>query len=157
MVQTEWLDTRNQGLIALSGSREGRIGQLLLSGQADEAKAQLEHWLKLFDNRFYLELQRTGRPREEEYLDLAVELALEFAVPPVATNDVRFINSDEFEAHEARVCIHQGRVLDDPRRPRDYSEQQYLRSPEEMQTLFADLPAAMPALILLSCPNPASR
>jgi DNA polymerase-3 subunit alpha len=99
--------------------------------------------LQLFPDHFYLEVQRTGRPREEEYLHAVVELAAAHDVPVVATNDVHFLERDDFEAHEARVCIHDGRTLDDPRRPRRHSEQQYLRSPEEMQELFADLPEAL--------------
>ena len=143
MLMADWLETANAGLIALSGGREGRIGRALLAGNADDARRETEHWMKLFDRRFYLELQRTGRPNEEQYLDAAVDLAVEFAAPPVATNDVRFLTPDEFYAHEARVCINQGRVLDDPRRPHDYTDRQYLRSAEEMAELFADLPEAL--------------
>lgn len=143
LLMPEWLEEKNEGLLALSGARRGDIGQALLMGNVSEAKRLLERWLKIFDQRFYLELQRTGRPDEEEYIEGAVNLAIEFDAPVVATNDVRFISPSEFEAHEARVCIHQGRVLDDPRRPRDYNEQQYLRSPEEMAELFADLPEAL--------------
>src|SRR5262249_152328 len=64
-------------------------------------------------------------------------------IPVVATNDVRFLNSEDFEAHEARVCIQDGYVLSDPRRPRLYTSQQYLRSAEEMQKLFSDIPEAL--------------
>jgi DNA polymerase-3 subunit alpha len=142
-IMAQWLEAKNEGLIALSGGRQGDIGLALLAGNKGEARRLLEHWLKVFDQRFYLELQRTDRPREEEYLELAVELAVEFEAPVVATNDVRFLQPTDFEAHEARVCIYQGRVLDDPRRPRDYSDRQYLRSPEEMAALFADLPEAL--------------
>ncbi|MDD5037678.1 MAG: DNA polymerase III subunit alpha, partial [Methylococcaceae bacterium] len=143
MLMADWLETRHEGLIALSGAREGSIGRALLAGNGDEARRELERWLKIFGNRFYLELQRTGRAGEEEYLAAVLELAEEFGVPPVATNDVRFLEPSEFDAHEARVCIHQGRVLDDPRRPRDYSERQYLRSAQEMAELFADIPEAL--------------
>ena len=143
MVMADWLEMRNEGLIALSGARQGQIGRALLAGNKDEARRQCEHWLKVFDNRFYLELQRTSRPQEEPYILGAVDLAVEFDAPVVATNDVRFLDASDFEANEARVCIHQGRVLDDPRRPRDYSDQQYLKSPEEMAALFADLPEAL--------------
>jgi DNA polymerase-3 subunit alpha len=142
-IMAEWLEARNEGLIALSGGRQGQIGRALLAGNRDEARRVLEHWLGVFGDRFYLELQRTGRPGEEEYLAGAVELALGCDAPVVATNDVRFLDPGDFEAHEARVCINQGRVLEDPRRPRDYSEQQYLKSPAEMAELFADLPEAL--------------
>jgi DNA polymerase-3 subunit alpha len=143
MLMPEWLADRNAGLIALSGGREGAIGHALIGGNSAEAARLAEYWGGIFRDRFYLELCRTGRANEERYIDAAVELAARFDLPVVATNDVRFLSSKDFEAHEARVCIHQGRVLDDPRRPRDYSDQQYLRSEEEMLALFADLPEAL--------------
>src|SRR5699024_1390652 len=90
-----------------------------------------------------LELHRTGREDEEDYLHAAIDLALACDMPVVATNDVRFLSPQDFEAHEARVCIHEGRALNDSRRTRCYSEQQYLRTPAEMAELFADLPEAL--------------
>jgi DNA polymerase-3 subunit alpha len=143
LLMAEWLETKNEGLIALSGGRQGQIGRALLAGNTETARSHLLHWLGVFDNRFYLELQRTGRPHEEAYIAEAIRLALACDAPVVATNDVRFLESSEFDAHEARVCINQGRVLDDPRRPRDYTDQQYLRTPEEMLALFADIPEAL--------------
>jgi len=143
IIQAEWITQRSEGLIALSGGRNGDIGRALLAGQSDLAKQRLSYWLESFDNRFYIELQRTGRENEEAYIADAVELAIARDVPVVATNDVRFLKTDEFEAHEARVCIHDGRTLDDPRRPKNYTEQQYLRSSEEMQQLFEDIPEAL--------------
>jgi len=143
MLDLDWLQGASAGLIALSGGREGDVGEALLAGNRELAEQRLHAWLQLFPDHFYLEVQRTGRPREEEYLHAVVELAAAHDVPVVATNDVHFLERDDFEAHEARVCIHDGRTLDDPRRPRRHSEQQYLRSPEEMQELFADLPEAL--------------
>lgn len=143
IVSREVVNQYNRGLIALSGGRTGEIGRALLAGHRELAKKYLQEWGTLFDNRFYLELQRTGRENEEAYIYEAVELALAHQCPVVATNDVRFISSEDFEAHEARVCIHQGRTLDDPRRSRDYSEQQCLRSEEEMLALFEDIPEAI--------------
>ncbi len=143
ILQREWLKGSVEGLIALSGGREGDVGSALLAGHRDRAADALTDWLRLFGDNYYLELTRTGRPGEEDYLHEAVGLAAMMDVPVVATNDVRFLKSEEFEAHEARVCIHDGRTLDDPRRPRRYSEQQYLRSPEEMAELFADIPEAI--------------
>ena len=142
-LMTEWLENHNEGLIALSGARQGQIGRAILSGNKDEARRLGEHWASVLEDRFYLELQRTGRPQEEAYIAGAIELALEMNLPVVATNDVRFLASEDFEAHEARVCIHQGRVLDDPRRPRDYTDQQSFKRPEEMTALFADIPEAL--------------
>ncbi len=143
VMQAQWLEQGAEGIIALSGGRNGDIGRALLSGQTALAEQRLQHWLHCFNDRFYIELQRTGRENEETYIVEVVDLALKLDVPVVATNDVRFLKADEFDAHEARVCIHDGRTLDDPRRPKNYSEQQYLRSSEEMQKLFADIPEAL--------------
>jgi len=142
-VQRTWLDQYSDGLICLSGGRTGAIGQLLLCGHQEEARQTLDSMMSTFTDRFYLELQRTGREGEEDYIHAAIELAGAAQCPVVATNDVRFLQSDEFEAHEARVCIGDGRILDDPRRKRSYSEQQYLRSPDEMAELFSDIPEAI--------------
>ncbi len=142
-IKRSWLPEFSQGLIALSGGRTGEIGVALISGRSADAEQLLLEYMGIFEDRFYLELQRTGRPGEEDYLHAAVDLASKFSCPVVATNDVRFINAEEFEAHEARVCIYEGRALDDPRRERRYSEQQYLRSADEMAELFADIPEAL--------------
>ena len=142
-VEQNWIAEYAEGIIALSGGRRGDIGQALLNGREDDARAAIERWQHCFQDRFYLELQRTGRTDEERYLHAAVDLASRYSCPVVATNDVRFLQADEFEAHEARVCIGDGRTLDDPRRVRAYSEQQYLRSAEEMAELFADIPEAL--------------
>ncbi len=143
MMDRRWFDGATDGLIALSGGRGGDIGQALLAGNSEAAAQALAFWQDLFPERFYLELQRTGREGEENYLHAAVELAWSADVPVVATNDVHFIKPDDFDAHEARVCIHDGRTLDDPRRPRLYSDQQYLRNADEMAELFADIPEAL--------------
>lgn len=143
IIKREWLHEQAGGLIALSGGREGDVGQALLAGNRDMAAEQITEWLRLFSDNYYLELQRTGREGEEEYLHAAVDMATAMNVPVVATNDVRFLKQEDFEAHEVRVCIHDGRALDDPRRTRSYSEQQYLRTPEEMVELFADIPEAL--------------
>jgi DNA polymerase-3 subunit alpha len=142
-VQRRWLEDASEGLIALSGGAAGDVGHALAAGREEEAGRLLEDWLRLFPNRFYLEVERTGRDGEEDSLQATVGLALAQGVPVVATNDVRFIAPEDFEAHEARVCIHEGRTLDDPHRVRRYSAQQYLRSAAEMQVLFADLPEAL--------------
>ena len=143
MLERQWFEGHTQGLIALSGGRESDVGRALLAGRNDQAHALLKDWLALFPEHFYMELQRTGREGEEDYLRMAVKLAATSSVPLVATNDVRFIKMEEFESHEARVCIQSGHVLNDPRRPRPYSQQQYLRTEEQMLQLFSDLPEAL--------------
>jgi DNA polymerase III subunit alpha len=144
MLERDWLgDGAAAGLIALSGGREGDVGRALLAGRVEEAQRLLDDWLRLFGDRYYLEIQRSGRPGEEEYIRGVLGLLADRPVPVVATNDVRFLTPDEFEAHEARVCIQDGMLLDDPGRPRRYSDQQYLKTPAEMAELFADLPEAL--------------
>ncbi len=142
-LKRSWIAEQAEGLIALSGGREGDIGRALLAGNEEQAKRRLLHWQEIFPDAFYLELQRTGRENEEEYNALAVNLAIASDAPVVATNDVRFLTQDEFEAHEVRVCIHDGRTLDDPRRERRYTDQQYLKTAEEMVELFSDIPEAL--------------
>lgn len=142
-VRKQWLETYAAGLIALSGGPDGEVGRCLTDQDQDAAEKSLAYWMDLFPGRFYLELHRCGRPGDEPYVQAAVQLAAANNCPVVATNDVRFIAAEDFEAHEVRVCIHERRTLDDPRRPKHYSEQQYLRSPAEMSALFADLPEAL--------------
>ncbi len=142
-VRLSWLETLGDGLIALSGGRLGDVGVALVSGRNVDAQTSLTRLMQLFPERFYLELQRTGRHDEEDYIHSAVALAASNNCPVVATNDVRFIDRSEFEAHEARVCIYEGRSLDDPRRERRYSEQQFLRTSDEMSELFTDIPEAL--------------
>lgn len=138
-----WLEEAAEGLIALSAGVAGDVGQALMGDKQALALERARYWMALYPQRFYLELHRAGRDGDETHLHAAVKLAQELQCPVVATNDVRFLSADEFEAHEARVCIGEGRTLDDPRRARQYTEQQYLRSPDEMAELFADIPEAL--------------
>jgi DNA polymerase-3 subunit alpha len=141
MLERAWLEPDMlRGLIVLSGGREGDIGQALSRGNADEAVRCLSRWQALCGDRFYLEIQRTGRADEAAYSEAAMDLARAQGAPAVATNDVRFLTRAEFEAHEARVCIREGAQLADPSRPRRYSEEQYLKTPAEMSRLFEDAP-----------------
>ena len=142
-LQTQWLEEHQEGLLVLSGGRAGDVGQALLAEQWELAKQRLQKWLQIFPQRFYLELQRTGRPQEETYINAALSIAAEHSTPVVATNEVCFLQRDDFLAHEARTCIHAGRILADPLRAKNYTEQQYLRTAEEMADLFADIPEAL--------------
>ena len=142
-VRREWLSECAEGVIALSGARHGEIGQALVGKRSDEAENLAREWMSLFPDRFYLELQRTGRENDETHLHAVMALAETLQCPVVATNDVRFLDQDQYEAHEARVCIGEGRTLDDPRRERRYSDEQYLRTAEEMYELFNDIPEAL--------------
>ena len=137
------LAERGAGLIALSGAQFSDVGRALLAGEMGKARQLLDSWRGLFPEGYYLELQRVGRAEEEDYIAAALTLASEAGCPVVASNDVRFLTAEDFAAHEARVCINDSRVLSDPRRPRIYTEQQYLRSGEEMAELFADIPQSL--------------
>ena len=142
-VSRDWLNRDAlTGLIALAGPHSD-LGRLLSTGRMTDGALVLDQWQQLFGDRFYLEILRTGRAVEASHLSAAVELAQKQGVPLVASNDVRFITPDEYDAHEARVCIHDGTLLGDSTRVRRYSEQQYLKSPEQMAELFADLPEAL--------------
>ena len=142
-IQRHWLIDNTHGLIALSCGREGNIGKAIINNNHVAAAQYLDEWLVLFQDRFYLELQRTERQYEGVYIDGAIKLAQEFDIPVVATNDVRFLKESDFDAHEARVCIQHGYTLNDPRRPHSYSRQQYLKSAEQMYELFEDIPEAI--------------
>ncbi|MED5466111.1 MAG: PHP domain-containing protein, partial [Pseudomonadota bacterium] len=143
IVQKTWLESRAKGLIVLSGAKMGDVGKALLAGKPELARERADYWRNLYPDSYYLELQRTGRAGDEDCLHMSVELAAELGLPVVATNDVHFLEADDFEAHEARVCIGESRTLDDPRRDRRFSDQQYLRSAEEMIELFSDIPEAV--------------
>lgn len=142
-VNYEWIEYYNEGLIALSGGRTGKIGKAVLAGDLGLAYQWARHFADLFPRRFYLELQRTNRRDESTYNDAILKLAEELKLPVVATNDVRFLSEADFHAHEARVCIHQGYTLADARRTDEYSQKQYLRSAQEMAELFQDIPQAL--------------
>jgi DNA polymerase-3 subunit alpha len=144
MAMREWLTPDScEGLIALSAGIHGDVGRALVADNEGLAARRVAAWVDLFGDRFYLEVSRTGRASEDAHAQRAVELASRSGVPIVATNDVRFIAAGDFVAHEARVCIQQGRQLSDTERPHDYTEQQYLRSPDEMSALFSDIPEAL--------------
>lgn len=143
VIDKEWLINHKEGLIILSGGRVGEIGRALLKGNQALLENCIEFYQTHFADHFYLELTRTGRADEETYLHFALDIAEQYDLPVVATNEVVFLTPDQFDAHEIRVAIHDGYTLDDPRRPKNYSAQQYLRTEEEMCALFQDIPEAL--------------
>ena len=149
LVDPAWLTAAPQGLIALVG-RDSGAGRLVLAGAEREAGERLAALHALYPERLYLQLTRTGREHEEAWNSAAQVLADRLDLPLLAGNDVRFLDREDFEAHEARVCIQQGRVLADPKRPRDYAPEQYLKSPQAMAQVFADLPEALENTIELA-------
>jgi len=143
IITWEALKLASDGLIILSSGIEGDVSQALMNKDSELAKQRLDRWRESFGDRYYLTCQRIGNPHETDYLKHVFEFAQEHGVPVVATNPVCFIEKADFHAHEARVCINQGYVLDDHRRQKTYTSQQYLRTPEQMQMLFQDVPAVI--------------
>ncbi|WP_349432779.1 DNA polymerase III subunit alpha (plasmid) [Methylomarinum sp. Ch1-1] len=143
MIRKEWLEGQTDHLIALSGAMDGEIARALAKKDEASVDQLIARWTDLFPDRFYLELQRIGKPGEEHYIDQACKVAQNYNLPVVATNDVRFLNKTDFENHEARVCINQKDVLSNPYRENNYTSQQYLRTADEMVELFADIPSAI--------------
>ena len=131
------------GLIALSGAAGGDVGEALLQGNREQAAARAQRWEATFPGAFYLEVQRYGQAQQEALLAATADLAAELELPLVATHPIQFLERHDFKAHEARVCIAEGYMLGDARRPRLYTEEQYFKSVDEMCALFADLPAAL--------------
>src|SRR5688572_22979267 len=148
-VRPEWLREDNGGLFALAG-RQSLAGRLATSSRHELAEAWLADWRGTFGDRLHLELTRSGRDGEEAFNAFALHAAARRGLPVVASNDVRFLDADGFEAHEARVCIASGRVLDDPKRPKEYSPEQFFKSSEAMATLFADVPDAIDNAVALA-------
>jgi DNA polymerase-3 subunit alpha len=133
----------NSGLIALSGAAGGDVGQHLAAGRPERAEAAARRWAEIFPDSYYLEIQRFGQPQQESQIAQVLDLAGATALPVVATHPVQFLDRDDFPAHEARVCIAEGYVLADPRRPKHFTAEQYFKSQAEMVELFADLPEAL--------------
>ncbi|RCS72792.1 DNA polymerase III subunit alpha [Vibrio casei] len=143
VIDKEWLVNHKDGLIILSGGRVGEVGRALLKGNQPLLERCVDFYQEHFPDHFYLELTRTGRADEESYLHFALDVAEQYDLPVVATNEVVFLTPDQFDAHEIRVAIHDGYTLEDPRRPKNYSSQQYLRTEDEMCELFKDIPEAL--------------
>jgi DNA polymerase-3 subunit alpha len=139
-VTQQQLIDHNQGLIMIATPIYSDVAKHLISNQMLEAKQKAEFWQAVFVERYYLGVQRTSREFDEKHLHLCIELALELSIAVVATNDVQFLNESDFDAHEARICISQGGLLDDTRRERHFSNQQFLKSSKQMYELFTDLP-----------------
>lgn len=139
----EWLFKHHEGLIFLSGGPEGQIAQLCLAGKKDEAIALAKKMKQAWGDRFFLELQRAGRPSDEAVVRYHLSIADDCDIPVVATHPIQFLEPKDFDAHDIRVCIARGEVLADKSRPKLYSPDQYFKSPEEMISLFADVPSAI--------------
>jgi DNA polymerase-3 subunit alpha len=142
-IAKSWLRENAEGLIALSGAQGGDIGHALLADNFERAEALAQEWSAAFPGAFYIELQRAGAPNTEMLVTRSIGLASRIGLPVVATHPIQFLTAKEFRAHEARVCIAEGHMLGDPRRPRHFTPEQYFRTQQEMAELFADVPEAL--------------
>ncbi len=143
-LRKDWFtEMESEGLIVLSGAHLGDIGQALLQQNTERANALAEEWAALFPGSFYIELQRPGTPQSNAYVAHAVALASAMNLPVVATHPIQFLNREDYKAHEARVCIAEGNMLCDQRRPHLFTEEQYFKTQAEMAALFADIPQAL--------------
>jgi DNA polymerase-3 subunit alpha len=143
VVKLAWLQELSEGLIMLSGAQAGPVGQALVQGDTSRAAEVALQLASIFTHRFYLEIQRAGRPEDNAHVVAAVKLASRLSLPVVATHPVQFLTQDDYESHEARVCISEGEILGNQRRVRKFTRDQYFKSSAEMQTLFADVPSAL--------------
>ena len=143
VVKLSWLQELSEGLILLSGAQAGPVGQALVQGDTSRAAEIALQLASIFTHRFYLELQRAGRPEDNAHVIAAVKLASRLSLPVVATHPVQFLTEDDYESHEARVCISDGEILGNQRRVRKFTRDQYFKSSAEMQALFADVPSAL--------------
>ncbi|MFI4938243.1 MAG: DNA polymerase III subunit alpha [Candidatus Berkiellales bacterium] len=142
LVKKQWIIEAQEGLIALSGAQAGAVGKSLLQDSLPKASLTLQEWMSIFPNRFYIELQRNNRMGERIYEKNALILAKSLHCPVVATNEVVFLNKSDFEAHRTRVCIQEGVTLESMSSSL-YSEEQYLKTADEMRELFRDIPSAI--------------
>ena len=142
-LRREWFAEGTQGLIALSGSSGGDVGAALAQGNAAAAHKAAREWAAWFPQRYYLEVQRAGHRDDDALVTATVALAAECNLPVVATHPVQFLAREDFRPHEARVCIAEGHVLSDARRPKRFTPEQYFTTQAEMAARFADLPEAL--------------
>ena len=150
VIRKEWLQGNTDGLICLSGALRGELGVSLLANREKHSALLIQEYQALFGDRFYIEIQRVGQTYEEEYITRAALLAGQFNIPLVATNDAHFVKQGDFDAHEVRVCINEGRVLNDSRRIKHHTVEQYYKTADQMIELFADIPSAIENTLLIA-------
>jgi DNA polymerase III subunit alpha len=143
-IDRAWLQPGStDGLICLSGGRFGDLGQALLNDNIEQARRAAGAWSASFPGRYYVEVQRTGDPTVDALAKASLRFASSEGLPAVATHPIQFMSPEEFRAHEARVCIAEGYVLGDTRRPKAFTPEQYFKTQAQMTQLFADAPEAL--------------
>jgi DNA polymerase III subunit alpha len=143
VVKLAWLRELGEGLICLAGAQAGPVGQALVQGDTARAMDVALQLASVFPHRLYLEVQRAGRADDEAHVVATVQLAARMKLPVVATHPIQFTEPDDFEAHEARICIADGEILGNAKRVRRFTREQYFKNTSQMQALFADIPSAL--------------
>ena len=152
LIKREWLSdaAKTEGVFCLSGGWYGETGIALRNGQAAAAERAVNFWASAFPDRFAMEIHRAGFENEHRFVDLSVELAAKLRIPVVATHPIQFATTDDYKAHEARVCIAEGYTLGDSRRPKVFTERQCFVTQAEMVEKFSDYPQAIANTVLVA-------
>ena len=145
-IKLSWLEAEGEGLIVLSGGPSGPLDTAIAAGQGSLAAARCAALLRLFNDRLYIELQRHGTPGERLTEPALVELAYSQGIPLVATNEPFFATRDDYEAHDALICIAEGRYVAETDR-RQLTPEHRFKTRAEMTTLFSDLPEALASTV----------
>jgi DNA polymerase-3 subunit alpha len=125
-----------EDIIVISGGKDSHVFELLKRNKIKDAEKKIESFLKVFDDDFILEVQKTNRPDEFEYFSNILPIASTKGIPLIATNDVLFAKPDDFDTHETKVCINTGKTLNDPNREKIFSQEQFFKSSDDMAKLF---------------------
>ena len=151
-VDKELLRTYHEGIICCSACLGGELPQAIMHGDRAKAEAVVREFKEIFGEDYYLEMQlhRSGDPRRDSEVyenqkrvnAVILELAAQYGIKYIASNDVHFIKAEDAEAHDRLICLNTGKDLDDPTRMR-YTGQEFLKSPDEMAELFAEHPEAL--------------
>jgi DNA polymerase-3 subunit alpha len=145
-IKLDWLSGETGGLIALSGGPNGPLDMAIVGGQNPLALARCEALQALFGDRLYVELQRHGMPAERVAEPGLIDLAYARGIPLVATNEPYFATREDYEAHDALLCIAEGKLIADAER-RQLTHEHRFKSRAEMTALFGDLPEALAATV----------
>ncbi len=142
-IDRETFARHHRGLVVLSGCLKGEVSHSLRTGNRKRAVEAARFYSDLLGEDFFIEIMRNGAEGQDENNAALVALARELGLPVIATNDVHYLSTDDFLAHEARICISTGRTLEDEDRLRTAANEFWLKPPTDMHTLFRDLPEAV--------------
>ena len=138
IIKFEELVELKDDIVVISGGKGSHVFELLRRNNLIDTNKKIDQFTKYFKDDFVLEIQRTNRTDELDYIEKVIPISIEKSIPIIATNDVLFSSSEDYEIHETKVCINTGKTLNDPNREKKFSDQQYFKSAEEMKNLFKE-------------------